>query len=88
MASARTSFPDLQGTIEAVIVASNDYVIGRVTWHGTQHGPFAGLPPTHKAVELAVIHIVRFKTDTIVEWWGIADIFDAVQQLGGKVVLE
>lgn len=86
MTSARTSFPDLQGTIEDVIVASNNRVVGRVTWYGTQRGPFAGLPPTHKAVALSVIHIVRFELDTIVEWWGVADIFGAVQQLGGKVV--
>lgn len=88
MASARSSFPDLQGTIEDILVTDNDYMVGRVTWHGTQHGPFAGLPPTHKAVVLPVIHIVRFEADTIIEWWGIADIFGAVHQLGGKVMLE
>ena len=88
MASARASFPNLHGTIEDVIVANNDYVVGRVTWHGLQEGPFAGLPPTYKPVELAVIHIVRFEVSRIVEWWGIADIFGAIHQLGGKVVLE
>ena len=31
MASAHTSFRDLQGTIEDVIPANSDYVIGRVT---------------------------------------------------------
>ena len=69
-------------------MADSDYVVGRVTWHGTQHGPFAGLPPTHQAVELYVIHIVRFEAEVIVKWWGIANIFGAVQQVGGKVVLE
>jgi steroid delta-isomerase-like uncharacterized protein len=88
MASARTSFPDLQATIEDVIVANSDFVAGRVTWRGTQHGPFAGLPPTHKAVELAVMHLVRFEAGKIVEWWGVADLFGAVHQLGGKVVLD
>ena len=88
MASARTSFPDLQGTIEDVLLAQDDYVIGRVTWHGTQRGPFAGLSPTHKVASLPVIHIVRFEEDKIVEWWGVADIYGAVLQLGGKVVLE
>ena len=87
MASARTSFPDLQGTIDDVMSASGDRVVGQVRWHGTHLGPFAGLPPTHKPVVLSVIHIVRFESDTIVEWWGIADIFAAVLQLGGNVVL-
>jgi steroid delta-isomerase-like uncharacterized protein len=86
MASARTSFPDLHGTIEEVLAASGERVDGRVTWHGTQHGPFAGLPPTHKVVALPVMHIVRFEAGTIVEWWGIADIFGAVMWLGGRVV--
>ena len=87
MASARTSFPDLHGTIDEVMTASGNRVVGRVHWQGTQHGPFAGLAPTHKPVVFAVIHIVRFEADIIVEWWGVADIFSAVQQLGGKVVL-
>lgn len=86
MASARTSFPDLQGTIEDVLPAGNDYVIGRVTWRRTQRGPFAGFPPTDKLAALAAIHIVRFEGERIVEWWGIADLFSTVHQLGGKVV--
>ena len=88
MASARTSFPDLRGTIEDVILCKDEYLVGRVRWRGTQQGPFAGLPPTQKAVAMDAIHIVRFDADLIVEWWGIADIFGAIHQLGGKVMLE
>lgn len=88
MASARTSFPDLHGTIEEVLVTPGHHVIGRVTWHGTQLGFFAGLSPTHRAVAFTVIHIVRFDAGIIVEWWGVADLFNAIQQLGGKIVLE
>jgi steroid delta-isomerase-like uncharacterized protein len=87
MAAARSSFPDLHGTIEDLIV-SGDRVVGRVTWQGTQHGAFAGLAPTHRQVVFSVIHIVRFEADTIAEWWGVADIFGAVQQLGATVMLE
>ncbi len=87
MAAARRSFPDLHGTIEDLI-ASEDRVVARVMWHGTQHGPFVGLDPTHKQVAFSVIHIVRFEEDTIIEWWGVAGILGAVQQIGGMVVLE
>ena len=73
MAAARTSFLDLHGTIEDLI-ASGDRVVGRVTWHGAQHGPFGGLAPTHKLVAFSVIHIIRFEADTIVEWWGMAGV--------------
>jgi predicted ester cyclase len=81
MASARISFPDLRGSVETVLPASGNHVVGRVT----QHGPFAGLPPTHKPVALAVIHIVRFEKDLIVEWWGMADLLGAVHSLGAKL---
>jgi steroid delta-isomerase-like uncharacterized protein len=88
MASARMSFPDLHGIVEDVLPAGDNHVVGRVTWHGTQHGPFAGLPPTHKPAALAVIHIVRFEAELIVEWWGVADLFGAMRQLGGRITLE
>jgi steroid delta-isomerase-like uncharacterized protein len=86
MGSARASFPDLQGIIQDVILADSDYVIGRVTWQGTQRGPFAGLPPTSRPATLAAIHIVRFEAGRIVEWWGIADLLGTIHQLGGNVV--
>ena len=86
MMSARTSFPDLQGTVEDVLLVDDGRLVGRVTWHGTQQGTFVGLAPTYKVVDLEVIHIVRFDTSQIVEWWGIADLLGAVMQLGGKVV--
>jgi hypothetical protein len=47
--------------VEDVMPAGDERVVGRVTWQGTQQGPFAGLPPTHKPVALAVSHIVRFE---------------------------
>ena len=87
MASARNSFPDLRGTVEAVLV-TGEFVIGRVTWRGTQRGPFAGLPPTQQQTAFEAIHIVRFDGPTIAEWWGVANLLVAITRLGGKVVLE
>ena len=87
MAAARRSFPDLWGRVEDVLV-SGEFVIGRVTWRGTQRGPFAGLPPTQKQTAFEAIHIVRFDGPTIAEWWGVANLLAAINQLGGKVVLE
>jgi predicted ester cyclase len=45
MATARRSFPDLCGTVEHLLAEGN-LVAGRVTWRGTQAGPFAGAAPT------------------------------------------
>jgi predicted ester cyclase len=87
MVAARRSFPDLWGRVEDVLV-SGDFVIGRVTWRGTQRGSFVGLPPTQKQTTFDAIHIVRFEGPTIAEWWGVANLLAVVNQLGGKVILE
>jgi predicted ester cyclase len=49
MSTARRSFPDLHGTVGHVL-AEGDLVAGRVTWRGTQAGPFAGVAPTGQFV--------------------------------------
>src|SRR5215213_9490560 len=65
MSTARRSFPDLHGTVGHVL-AEGELVAGRVTWRGTQAGPFAGVAPTGQ----------------VVEWWGTADVFGVLAQLG------
>jgi predicted ester cyclase len=47
MNMAPSAFPDLHATIEDVMT-DDDKVVGRVTWHGTQQGSFAGIEPTGK----------------------------------------
>jgi steroid delta-isomerase-like uncharacterized protein len=84
MASARGSFPDIRGTVEQVL-AEADLVAGRVTWRGTQAGPFAGVAPTGRFVAFEAYHIARFEGDMVAEWWGTADIFGALAQLGAQL---
>jgi steroid delta-isomerase-like uncharacterized protein len=81
MATARRSFPDLRGTVEQVL-AEGDLVAGRVIWRGTQAGPFAGVAPTGRFVAFEAYHIARFEGGRVAEWWGNADIFGALTQLG------
>jgi steroid delta-isomerase-like uncharacterized protein len=85
MASARASFPDFHGTVEEV-VAEGTLLAGRVTWRGTHNGPFLGVAPTGRAVEITAFHLVRFASGRVVEWWGTADLFGALLALGGQVV--
>lgn len=80
MSYARASFPDLAGTIEDV-VADGDRVAGRVTWHGTHAGPFIGVEPTGRSVSFTAIHIVRLADGRIAEWWGVADLLGALEQV-------
>jgi len=81
MATARRSFPHLHGTVGHVL-AEGDLVAGRVTWSGTQAGPFAGAAPTGQSVAFEAYHIARFEGGKVAEWWGTADIFGALAQLG------
>lgn len=81
IASARVSFPDLRGLVEDVI-AEGDRVAARVTWYGTQRGDFLGVPPTNKRIVMTAFHHVRFAGGQAAEWWGTADLFGALQQVG------
>jgi predicted ester cyclase len=84
MAAVRTTFPDLEGTVEDVL-AEGDRVAARVTWRGMQRGDFAGMSATNKPVSFAAIHIVRFSRGLAVEWWGTADLLGALQQIGATI---
>ena len=81
MSSARSSFPDLRGTVEHLL-AEGELIAGRVTWRGTQAGPFVGVAPTGQIVAFEAYHIARFEGGKVAEWWGTADIFGALAQLG------
>jgi steroid delta-isomerase-like uncharacterized protein len=84
LVSARTSFPDLEGTVEDVI-AEGDRVAARVTWRGTHAGEFAGVPGRGTPVEMSAYHIVRFEAGQATEWWGTADVFGVLRQVGATI---
>ncbi len=85
MADARAAFPDLDGTVEAV-VGEGDLLAGRVTWRGTHRGTFVGVRPTGRPVEIPAFHLVRFEGNRIAEWWGTADLLGVLMGLGAQVV--
>lgn len=68
------------------LIAEGDRVAGRVTYRATHRGPFVGVPATGRRVEFEAFHIVRFARGRAVEWWGTADIFGALIQVGAEVV--
>ncbi len=83
-ASARDAFPDLTGVVEDRVV-EGDKVAARVTWRGTHHGEFLGVPGTGEAVEFAAFHIVRFSAGRAAEWWGTADLLGVIAQVGATI---
>ena len=81
IASLRAPFPDLNLTIEEIIV-SGDKTWARITGRGTHQGPFLGRPPTGKTFAITVIDICRFENNKIAEHWGVADRLSQLAQIG------
>ena len=81
----RSIFPDLQVTIDDMIV-EGDKVVVRFTWHGTNTGnivtPTMHLPATGKHVTVTAINIGRYVEGKCVELWLVGDDFGLFQQLG------
>lgn len=77
----RAAFPDLNLTIEDVVV-DGDKLWARMTARGTHQGPLMGRPPTGKSFTITVIDVCRFEEGKIVEHWGVPDRFAQMHQLG------
>lgn len=76
------AFPDLAMTPQD-IVDGGDKMVARVRLTGTHQGEFLGIPATGRAVDVALIDIMRFGDDGLVhEHWGVADMHAMLQQLG------
>ena len=68
------------------MVAENDKVAVRATFHGVHRGEFQGIPPTGREVSIALMLIYRIAGDKIVEHWLNADSLGLLQQLGAFLV--
>ncbi|HVF21067.1 MAG TPA: ester cyclase [Mycobacteriales bacterium] len=79
----RSAFPDLSYSVDDAIV-SGLTVAMRATACGTQTGQLQSLPPTGKRAQWTEMHFLRFDGERVVEHWGVADEFAALQQLGIK----
>lgn len=81
VSTMRTAFPDLQGTIDDIVV-EGDKVVYRWTIRGTHKVEFNGIAPTGKQVAMNAISINRISGGKIVEEWEITDELGLMQQLG------
>jgi predicted ester cyclase len=77
----RGAFSDLHFTIEEM-VAEGDIVATRVTGHGTNDGPFMGMPPTGREATWSSLGFFRVRDGKIVEHWGVPDLLGLLTQLG------
>lgn len=77
-------FADLTGVVEDTVV-EGDKIAARVTWHGTHRGDFVGVPGTGTTVAMQSVQILRFSDGMASEWWGTADVFGVLHQVGAQV---
>lgn len=80
----------LQGYRHVVdqLVAEGDWVVARVTFHGTHTGEFQGAPPTGNPFTYGGVHLVRVVDGKIQEFWLLEDDLRLMQQLGMQLVPE
>src|SRR6516165_11313645 len=75
------AFEDARFDIDEMF-GSDDRVVVRWTVHGTHTGPFAGLSPTKKKVEVRGISLYRLHDGKITETRNQADLLALFTQLG------
>jgi len=81
MLELRTFFPDAKAQVEDSIV-DGDTVVNRYTWTGTHEGPFAGIPPTHKKVEITGLAMFHLTDGLIDEQWAEFNVASGIAQIG------
>ena len=83
VADVRTSYPDVQITIDEIIAEGNT-TAARWTFRGTQTGqsPTTGAPPTGKQVTFTGCLMTHWVEGKIVEEWPNVDWLSLLQQLG------
>ncbi len=77
--SLRSAFPDLQVTVEELIVLGN-MVFARVRFDGTHLGTFMDILPTGLGVTWTRIMLYRFADGKIIEHWSEIDPLSMLQQ--------
>lgn len=74
------AFSDFAFTINE-LVAEGNTVAARLTFRGTQTGPFAGIPPTGKKVENLSLSFFALTNGQVAEEWTVSDVADVLRQL-------
>jgi steroid delta-isomerase-like uncharacterized protein len=77
----RGGFPDIQWTLEETI-CEGDKVAARFTMRGTHRGPFMGVPPTGKKIEVQAMNFYRISGGQFVDERGQPDLLALLQQIG------
>ncbi len=78
------AFPDLEVAVD-LIVAEDEFVVGRWTASGTQLGPWGALEPTRRRATFSAVNIFRFEDGKVAEIWNHRDDLGLMEQVGAPV---
>ena len=79
------AFPDWhQELVE--LVAEGETVVARFRCHGTQAGPWEGLPPRGRTMKIDEVYFFRFREGRIRSMWGLEDTWTRIRQLSGESI--
>ena len=84
VAMMHDAFADLEGVVEDTLV-DGDKMAARVTWRGTHRGDFVGIPGTGAPIDMQSVQILEFRDGLASQWWGTADVFAVLRQVGASV---
>lgn len=77
----RTAFPDLQLTVEHIIIEEDEAVV-RWSIAGTHTGKLLNMSPTGRKLTVSGMSQLQFSHGQIVEEWTYWDVLGMLQQLG------
>ena len=83
-ADFRSAFPDLRVEVD-ILVAEDDYVVGRWTASGTHLGPWGSLEPKSRRITFSAVNIFRFDSGKVSEIWNHRDDLGLREQIGAPI---
>ena len=77
----RNAFPDVVFTVEDTIT-EGDKVAVKTTFRATHQGPFAGVSPTGRTVDIAGVDLLTEQDGRFIEAWSLRELNGLWVQLG------
>ena len=78
------AFADISITPDDVI-ACGDKVVARTRFKALHVGPFNGIPPSNRTIEIDQIHIWRIQDGLVAENWACMDELSGIRQMGAAL---
>ncbi|MCA9548588.1 MAG: ester cyclase [Myxococcales bacterium] len=75
------AFPDAHWTVDEWIF-TEDRVVIRYHWEGTQQAAWLGIPPTHQRVRAEGLELLHVRDGRIFEVWNYSDLMGMAALLG------